>query len=242
MIIPIISDFINLDWMENVIVQMFSVPGFVVSGATFLVPVSRVISAWWCVMVYPLGTDAAKILYYSEERKRAMDGSMCRRFTPTPLRMGGWMYGSVGVRWLVGIDGWALLISSIFWQVYPKRNGNVTPFQWVLMVFASLIFALTAVWLLWLTGTATHSTAQVTFLKVKSMIKVIKLSDKLMSEGQILCADSRWMDDKGLWDWEPGWRNDGTPTVLILGDGKIDVGEWSDARRVRVRQGTEGLC
>lgn len=29
--------------------------------------------------------------------------------------------------------------------------------------------------------------------------------------------------------------------MSMLGDGKIDVGEWTDAKRVRVRQGPEGL-
>lgn len=160
----------------------------------FLVLLSLLPPSWFLSVGFSLrdgavsfGDWCSKIIYYSEERKRAPDGSMCRRFAPTSIpsvRTGGWMYGSVGVRWLVGIDGWVVLISSIFWQVYPECNGNVTPFQLVLMVFASLLFALTAIWLLWLTGTATHPTAQVTFLKVKSMINVIKLSDKLMSEAR----------------------------------------------------------
>lgn len=79
-------------------VLLFSVPGSVLSGAALLVPVSQVL----CVMMlHPLGTDSAQAsIAQRRGRGRWMDGSMCRRVAPSPLlsvRMGGCMYGSVGV-------------------------------------------------------------------------------------------------------------------------------------------------
>lgn len=74
-----------------------------------------------------------------------------------------------------------------------------------------------------------------------SEVKVVKLSAKLTSGSQIHRVTAA---DGCMTVWRPnlGWKNEGNHNVSMLGDGKIDVGEWSDAKRVSVRQGPEGPC
>lgn len=178
-----------------------------------------VISVGWCCIPWGLIQHNPLLLWGEEEGNGWINVS--KGCAQPPLWVSGWVGECMDV-W-VSVDWW-VLTSGRYW--FPLFSCGGLWWLW---------------WLLGLTRTVTNPNAQVTFSKVKSVIKVVKLSAKLTSGSQIHRVTAA---DGCMTVWRPnfGWKNEGNHNVSMLGDGKIDVGEWSDAKRVSVRQGPEGPC